>query len=73
MKIECGEVTHWRFRNGILRQHSIKAGLSSQNKLCKGKPVVTLHADAFFGISKVTIYQYDMVTCNQNDCTFRLR
>lgn len=28
---------------GILRQHSIEAGLSSQNKLCKGKPVVTLH------------------------------
>lgn len=54
-------------------RNSNEAGLSSINKLCKGKSVVTLHADAFFGISKVTIYQYDMVTCNQNDCTFRLR
>lgn len=30
---------------GILRQHSIEAGLSSINKLCKGKPVVTLHSN----------------------------
>lgn len=28
---------------GILRQYSFEAGLSSINKLCKGKPVVTLH------------------------------
>lgn len=46
---------------GILRQHSIEVGLSSINKMCKGKPVVTLHADAFFGTSKVTTYQNDMV------------
>lgn len=31
---------------GILRQYSFEAGLSSINKMCKGKPVVTLHSKA---------------------------
>lgn len=46
---------------GFCVSNSIEAGLSSINKMCKGKPVATLHADAFFGTFKVTTYQNDMV------------
>lgn len=31
---------------GILRRHSIEVGLLSQNKLCKNKPMITLHSKA---------------------------